>query len=896
MQTTRHGRCALAGIGIFMASMPAAAKDGPVRQTRQGNVFGINLGWDPGWDTTGTVRLLGLARNLVGDWGYIRHGISPGENIDGVRRSMAMIRAHHLVPIAGGAYPDKQFLEQGKHYPGLDADGTMRTAARHKARVWRQMYQAGIPFYAVEVMNEVNIGDAWPAEKYAQWLYDYACEAKEAYPGLKVCSCGMAGSGAGYYDEMLKFKPELKNVIDFWGLHPYGANHPPEYKPQGCSLRCYEETKATLKKHGVEPIRLMCTETGYELEVSDTGKDSRYPPIKEDNRAEYVARAFRDYYVPEPTIEFVAVFQMWDFPWHNWNGWDLMYHDGRPRPIYEAMAAEPKSGGKDWLATGPGSITGRVAWRDTDIGIPRVVVYTEPGLYGGVTNDDGRFEIAGLPAGDYRVAAFRDGYTTVGPSPVTVEGGRDVELPTASMRRVSLVPADFGGTRHASGAKAAPGWAPCGQARGPGVFLLDRSVVFDARRTQRITVTKGQTAGLVKYGPYSSAYPSEVFVADIQVCSKDATTEPGGGPYLELALSNGRGELTSLARVFAPDFRGDGKWHRITAAIFGPARSTRVRLAFGVENAEGTFFFSEPFAGEADFPLPTDARYKTTGYVPSLYKLNKRFFAQATTDVKERNPSLKTASIAGQVFDFRGRPLARATVATDGPLFCTLTDDRGRYNLTVPARRRMRVRAFALGETPAVSEPIRLTAGKTRRLDLKTAPPPAPTDLVNGDFNAYHPKEPGLMTGWTGFGTTDGVYESGHDRIIFKAKSYEGKGLYFAQSGSNTKNGGAFQIVQANPGQRYRLSGRVYTLTDGEAKKPMDNNCRLGLDPTGGRDPDSPDVVWTEPTESERKWTPISVEAVASQVRVTVFLRHEMRRGNIWNLTLFDDLRLETVD
>ena len=110
--------------------------------------------------------------------------------------------------------------------------------------------------------NEVNMDDNWPAEKYAQWLYDLAIEAEKAYPGLKICSCGMAGSGAGYYDEMLKFKPELKEVVDFWGLHPYGANHPPEYKPQGCSLRCYEETKAMLAKYGIAPIRLMCTETG----------------------------------------------------------------------------------------------------------------------------------------------------------------------------------------------------------------------------------------------------------------------------------------------------------------------------------------------------------------------------------------------------------------------------------------------------------------------------------------------------------------------------------------------------------------------------------------------------------------------------------------------------------
>jgi hypothetical protein len=258
---------------------------------------------------------------------------------------------------------------------------------------------------------------------------------------------------------------------------------------------------------------------------------------------------------------------------------------------------------------------------------------------------------------------------------------------------------------------------------------------------------------------------------------------------------------------------------------------------------------------------------------------------------------LKRGTITGSVLDFRGRPLARAAVATDDPVFVAVTDERGEYELILPADKEVRVRAFALGETPAISEPVGIGPGKTRTLDLQTAPPAAPAELVNGDFNIYHPQEPGLMTGWTGFGTTDGIYEGGHEKIVVydKAFAYEGKGLYFAQSGSNTKNGGAFQVVQATPGQKYRLTGQVFTYTHGEAKKPMDNNCRLGIDPTGGRDPGSPDVVWTKRTESEEEWTKVSVEATAQTIRITVLVRHEMRRGNYWNLTMFDDLKLVKV-
>ncbi len=45
-------------------------------------------------------------------------------------------------------------------------------------------------------------------------------------------------SGADYYDVMLTFKPELKEVVDFWGLHPYPANNPPEKRPRlGVEIR-----------------------------------------------------------------------------------------------------------------------------------------------------------------------------------------------------------------------------------------------------------------------------------------------------------------------------------------------------------------------------------------------------------------------------------------------------------------------------------------------------------------------------------------------------------------------------------------------------------------------------------------------------------------------------------
>ncbi len=872
---------------IAPAAAATHAAQNPPR--RQGNVWGVCLDVPGEADTTGTVRLLGLARHMVGDWGYLRPGATPTEDLQATRRAVAMVRAHRLIPISGGAYPDEAFCEPGKPWPRLDPDGTMRTAARAKAAVWRKAQEAGIPFYVIEVLNEIN--GSWPADRYAQWLYDLAVEVKQAYPGLKVCSCGMAGSGSDYYDELLRIKPALKQVVDFWGLHPYGANHPPEYGPAEVSLRAYELTAAVLKKHGVSPIRLMCTETGYELEFSATGKDAKYPPIDDHNRAEYLARAFRDYYVPDARIECVTPFMLWDFPWHNWNGWDFMHHDGRPRPVYGALAAvQPKTGGRDWMPTGTGRIRGRITWGDTGIGVPRVVVYSEPGFYGAVTDDEGRFDIREMPEGTYRVSAFRDGYTGFATRSVSVRDNRPATF-NGTVDRVSLIAPSFGRPGEKGLAPLPAGWSRIGSVTAANAVQLDDAVAYQGRRTLRIRGSGDGDVGVVKYGGYSSAYPSEVFIAEVHVRAEAA--RPRGGPWLAVDTTNGRGEVLGTGKAFAHTPLTDGCWHRITAAVFAPARSSRVRVSFGVERAAGTFYFSEPFVGEADFPLPSDARLRTTGYVPPLYEQDRRFFGQAAPGAASRNPSLPLATITGTVADFRGRALAGAAVASDAPLFVGVTDARGTFTLSVPADAPVRVRAFALGETPAISERLTLHVGEKREMHLRTSPPPAPPTLVNGGFNTFHPKEAGLITGWSTFGTTDGACRS--RGMIFEVPSLEGEGLYFAQSGSNTKNGGAYQIVQAVPGRRYRLSGSVYTRTEGEGRQPLDNNCRLGIDPTGGRDPDSPDIVWTASTESEQKWTPLSVEAVAKTSRITVFLRHEMRRANTWNLTLFDDVRLETA-
>ncbi|MBI4579630.1 MAG: carboxypeptidase regulatory-like domain-containing protein, partial [Planctomycetes bacterium] len=421
---------------------------------------------------------------------------------------------------------------------------------------------------------------------------------------------------------------------------------------------------------------------------------------------------------------------------------------------------------------------------------------------------------------------------------------------------------------------------------------LDSGVLFRNRRTQRIAAATSRDVNLFKFGGYHSAYPGQTFIAEVFVRGQRTRLE-GGGPWLAAETSSGRGELLATGKAYASGFRDNGEWHRITAAVHAPPKASRIRVSFGIDGAAGTFWFSEPFIGEAEFPLPTDAAYRTTGYVPPAFEANQTFFAQASVDPQDRNANLKVAAVTGRVTDFRARPLPHTAIATDDPLFVAVTDAGGRFRLTVPAGRNLRIRAFPVDQAAVVSDAVRLAVGQRLDIDMHVPPPPANPQLVNGGFNQFNRHEAGLVPGWTTFGTTDGACASG--KMIFEVPSFEGEGLYFAQSGSNTKNGGAHQLVVAVAGRKYRLSGRVYTRTEGGGKQPLDNNCRLGIDPTGGRDPRSPDVIWTPAVESDQKWTPIAVEATATTERITVFLSHEMRRANTWNLTLFDDVRLDSL-
>lgn len=153
--------------------------------------------------------------------------------------------------------------------------------------------------------------------------------------------------------------------------------------------------------------------------------------------------------------------------------------------------------------------------------------------------------------------------------------------------------------------------------------------------------------------------------------------------------------------------------------------------------------------------------------------------------------------------------------------------------------------------------------------------------------------ESGAFGAWTKFGsgdiriTTSWLGGSGP-----RTGSY---GLAGASNGGTVK-GGAYQRVPAKPGEVYRLSAWLWTHMEGGDfnSKAYQTIARIGIDPTGGTNPDSPTVKWSPYTYSQDTWMQAAISAVASSTYVTVFLYGGNDTGLQWSIFSYDDIVLTT--
>lgn len=149
--------------------------------------------------------------------------------------------------------------------------------------------------------------------------------------------------------------------------------------------------------------------------------------------------------------------------------------------------------------------------------------------------------------------------------------------------------------------------------------------------------------------------------------------------------------------------------------------------------------------------------------------------------------------------------------------------------------------------------------------------------------------EEGTPGGWTGYGAFDGVYPDGQWAVPSHSGDYYAGNI----TSWGRKSGGCYQSLAVQPGHLYRAG--VYIFTDSwqgspENAFPTNSRCRLGVDPYGGTNPSSGDVLWTPWTSSHRVWSEITLEFIAQGTGATIFLGTDNLNPFEWNKMCFDDV------
>lgn len=427
MLTTSWSRYAFAlGLAFILFTGPATAS-GQQRQSYYDlprNYYGAHLLVQDGKPGSHGDKNLRWARYLVGRWGHAKtmftdittetRGPRPGW-VDYVNRCYEL----ELVPFIrlAGVY------DGGRSYwvrPEPDAPGDYTSLARAFKRVVEGLPRSELcPLY-VEVWNEPNLAVEWSGETNAEEYAAFFVQVSEAIRSIgddriKILNGGLASS-AEWADKLCKAHPKFIDAFDYWSVHPYPMNRPPSVNlhdgtaPAGTDLTIdsYLNELEMLAKHGRENVKVFITETGYDLGNGVFLQSEGHPIIDEYNRADYIMRAFRDYWPKWDEIMAVFPFQFSDpgwqrFDWVNPNSG--INEDGSPTDAhyqYWVVAALAKP------TDVTGAINGTLTVDGVGTRLEGTVVTT--GSHRSTSDPMGNFFFGHLRPGNYTLTLTKPGF------------------------------------------------------------------------------------------------------------------------------------------------------------------------------------------------------------------------------------------------------------------------------------------------------------------------------------------------------------------------------------------------------------------------------------------------------------------------------------------------------
>jgi hypothetical protein len=152
---------------------------------------------------------------------------------------------------------------------------------------------------------------------------------------------------------------------------------------------------------------------------------------------------------------------------------------------------------------------------------------------------------------------------------------------------------------------------------------------------------------------------------------------------------------------------------------------------------------------------------------------------------------------------------------------------------------------------------------------------------LSGDFRSYR-EENGLVTAvawapwWRSAGENDPDWK--YKTPVFSSHSLDNRSVQQISTPFGTHVAGLWQQVPSAAGNQYTLTveGQAWSSEDTAPASQLeasDVNLQVGIDPTGGTDPDSPLILWSEVMQPLSHWETLTVTAVAESSLLTIFLK-----------------------
>ncbi len=239
-----------------------------------------------------------------------------------------------------------------------------------------------------------------------------------------------------------------------------------------------------------------------------------------------------------------------------------------------------------------------------------------------------------------------------------------------------------------------------------------------------------------------------------------------------------------------------------------------------------------------------------------------------------------TAAFAGRVYSQIG-PVSGATVIFEEADLAATTNESGDFSFNGAPTGHHRLRVEKVAHESATQE-VHVTPDGLGTTEIEIL---ACSNMLAGTDN-------NPIDGWTEFGEFGGQWNSGDWSINARTGP---KWVGSVQNGSGGKKGGIYRVISTQSGKDYIFGGWVLTKAWGTSYDPIPGLAlaRIGVDPTGGTDPDSPSVIWARYRFTDGNWWELTVPFTAGGDQATLFCQHKYETFYLlatWWLAGFDDL------